>query len=123
MLIVTKCPPALSAAERQQLEKEIRPLAHQRLFFSSIRYGQPYHIITKQTIQLAPELEVLLVSGIANPEPLKKYLHEVADTYYELLYSDHHIFSIDDLKEIQKNSARYRLHKSLSSPLKKMLYV
>lgn len=102
VLIVTKCPPTLSLEERQQLEMEIKPLAHQRLFFSAIRYGQPYHILTRETVQLATELEVLLVSGIANPEPLKKYLHEVADTYYELLYSDHHIFSIDDLNEIRK---------------------
>jgi len=102
VLVVTKCPPTLSLEEKKKLEEEIRPLPHQRIFFSSIRYGQPYHIISKEPIQLAPEAEVLLVSGIANPEPLKKYLHEVADTYYELLYSDHHIFSIDDLNEILK---------------------
>jgi tetraacyldisaccharide 4'-kinase len=113
LLIVTKCPPSLSEEEKQELEKEIRPLAHQRLFFSSIRYGQPYHIITKEPIQLAPELEVLLVSGIANPEPLKKYLHEVAETYYELLYSDHHIFSIDDLKEIQKKFSQIQASQKL----------
>jgi tetraacyldisaccharide 4'-kinase len=44
--------------------------------------------------------EVLLVSGIANPLPLKKYLQDASKTYYEILYRDHHIFSIDDWNDI-----------------------
>ncbi|MEJ7681685.1 MAG: tetraacyldisaccharide 4'-kinase [Segetibacter sp.] len=46
--------------------------------------------------------EVLLVCGIANPAPLKNYLVQHAKTYAELSFSDHHIFTIDDLKEIIK---------------------
>jgi len=45
---------------------------------------------------------VLLVTGIANPRSLKQYLLEQTKTYYEMSYSDHHIFSIDDLREIKK---------------------
>lgn len=102
VLIVTKCPATLEADERKSIAAEIRPLPHQRLFFSAISYSQPYHIVTKKTIDLDTSTEVLLVSGIANPAPLKKYLQEVTETYYEIVYSDHHIFSIDDLKEIMK---------------------
>jgi tetraacyldisaccharide 4'-kinase len=43
-----------------------------------------------------------LVCGIANPLPLKKYLHENTNTYYQLSYNDHHIFSIEDLQEIKE---------------------
>lgn len=53
-------------------------------------------------IKIHDSLEVLLISGIANPRPLKKYLLDNAETYYEILYSDHHIFTIDDWKEILK---------------------
>lgn len=113
VLIVTKCPPALTLEEKQAIEKEIKPLPNQKVFFSAIRYGQPYHILTKNTAELSAETEVLLVSGIANPEPLKKYLHEVADTYYELLYGDHHIFSIDDLKEIKKKFSQMQATQKL----------
>ena len=38
--------------------------------------------------------------GIANPKPLKHYLHEQAKTYYQQDYADHHIFSIDDLQDV-----------------------
>jgi tetraacyldisaccharide 4'-kinase len=44
----------------------------------------------------------LLVTGIANPASLKSFLNEHAATYYELSYGDHHIFSIDDLKNIAR---------------------
>ena len=47
-------------------------------------------------------MEVLLVTGIANPAPLKKYLQEHSKTYYQLSYNDHHIFSIDDLEDMIK---------------------
>ena len=40
--------------------------------------------------------------GIANPQPLKNYISENTAAYEEISYSDHHIFSIDDLKNISK---------------------
>ena len=103
ILIVTKCPPDLSQEEREAIIKEIKPLPHQQLYFTCIRYGVPYHITqkTKQT-SITDSTEVLLVSGIANPAPLKRYLHEIAETYYEIIYSDHHIFTIDDWRDIAK---------------------
>jgi len=45
---------------------------------------------------------VLLVSGIANPRPLKSLLEKYSKTYYMIQFSDHRIFTIDDLKDINK---------------------
>jgi tetraacyldisaccharide 4'-kinase len=89
-------------AEKTAILEEINPRPHQRVFFSSIRYGKPYHILHRNELPVSDSMEVLLVSGIANPTPLKKYLQEVSKTYYEIPYSDHHIFSIDDLKDMIK---------------------
>jgi tetraacyldisaccharide 4'-kinase len=47
------------------------------------------------------ETEVLLVTGIANPKPLKQFLEEKIHTYYMMQYNDHHIFSIDDWRDIK----------------------
>jgi tetraacyldisaccharide 4'-kinase len=49
---------------------------------------------------------VLLVTGIANPQPLKKLLEERTHTYYMMSFSDHYIFRIDDLKDIKKRFER-----------------
>jgi tetraacyldisaccharide 4'-kinase len=100
IIVVTKCPEDLSTDQRRTITAEIGPLKHQQVFFSSIQYGLPYHITKADTTIINDKMEVLLVTGIANPAPLKKWLNEKAAAYYELAYSDHHIFSIDDLKTI-----------------------
>jgi tetraacyldisaccharide 4'-kinase len=102
IIVVTKCPTSLSESEKQATIEEIKPLPNQALFFCAIRYGAPYHICSKKMYQLTEDVEVLLVTGIANPEPLKKWLVSRCKTYYELAYNDHHIFTIDDLREMQQ---------------------
>jgi tetraacyldisaccharide 4'-kinase len=102
ILIVTKCPADLSLAEKNAIIREIKPSSTQHIFFTSISYGRPYQIITRNAFQPRKETEILLVTGIANPGPLKKYLEEHFNAYYEIAYSDHHIFTIDDLKNILK---------------------
>ena len=102
IIVVTKCPEDLSEDGRRSLATEIGPRPHQELFFSSIRYGTPYHI-TRQTVTYIDDtVEVLLVTGIANPAPLKEWLNEKSGTYYEIAYGDHHIFTIDDLETITR---------------------
>lgn len=103
VIVVTKCPYHLSAEEKQAIIRELNPAASQSVFFTTIEYGTPYHIFNRgDEWLLTPRDEVLLVCGIANPEPLKEYLHAKAHTYYQQDYSDHHIFSIDDLREIRE---------------------
>lgn len=102
MIVVTKCKADISTEEKEKIRKEINPLPHQQVFFTTIEYGLPYHILTNQPIELNEDKEVLLITGIANPKSLKKLLEEHCKTYYMTLYSDHHIFTIDDLKDIKK---------------------
>jgi tetraacyldisaccharide 4'-kinase len=100
MIVVTKCPDDLSEEQRRDIMIEIGPLRHQQVFFTSIQYDEPYHITRSGTYTIDDRVEVLLVTGIANPAPLKRFLDQRSRTYYELAYSDHHIFSIDDLHAI-----------------------
>lgn len=102
IIIVTKCKPDMAEEEKQKVIKEINVLPNQSIFFTAIEYGEPYHIKTRETSPLNENKEVLLVSGIANPRPLKKLLEEQSKTYYMVQYPDHYIFTIDDLKEIKK---------------------
>jgi tetraacyldisaccharide 4'-kinase len=102
IIVVTKCPANMSTDEKSKVIKQIQLQQQQHLFFTAIQYGQPYHIVTKQPVGIAPHQEVLLVCGIANPQPLKAYLTSQVASFTELSYSDHHIFTIDDLKDIRK---------------------
>ncbi len=102
IIIVTKCKPNLTEAEKQKLIREIKPLPDQHIFFTAIAYGELYHVISGKPANFSHSAEILLVSGIANPRPLKKMLEEHSNIYHLLQYSDHHIFTIDDLNEIRK---------------------
>jgi tetraacyldisaccharide 4'-kinase len=102
IIVVTKCKPDLPEEERKKIIKEIHPLPHQKIFFTCIAYGAPYHIIRKDFHFISEKTEVLLVTGIANPKPLKKFLEERVETYYMMSYNDHHIFSMLDWKDIKK---------------------
>lgn len=113
VLIVTKCPADLSEEERQALREEISPLAHQQLYFSTIAYGSPYHITTGETITIDEDTEVLLVTGIANPRPLKMLLEDRIHTYYMMHYADHHIFTIDDWRDITRKFASVQAAKKI----------
>ena len=102
IIVVTKCDPGMPVQKQEEYKKEIKPLAHQHLFFSAIRYGKPYHIIHKTNQSIGPNVEVLLVTGIANPKPLKEYLQQTAASHHQLSFDDHQVFTIDDLKGIME---------------------
>lgn len=103
VIVVTKCKHGLTEEEKNKIIKELNPLPHQKIFFSAIEYGVPYHILNAdEPYFLHKELEILLVTGIANIKPLKKYILDQSYTYDHLLYSDHHLFTIDDVREIKR---------------------
>jgi tetraacyldisaccharide 4'-kinase len=102
VILVTKCKPDLSIEEKEEIIKDIEPLKEQKIFFTTITYGGLYHITKKNFLLLNEQTEALLITGIANPRPLKKYLEDRVHSYSMMHYGDHHIFSLDDWKDIKK---------------------
>lgn len=114
LIVVTKCDPDLSAQQRQLIIDEIAPSEKQEIYFSTIRYGTAYHLFDSSKItSLDSSNDVLLVTAIANVKPLKKFLHDHVNTYDMLSYNDHHIFTADDLNEIQTRYQKLPVNKSL----------
>ncbi len=102
IIVVTKCKPDLTNEEKQKVINEINQVNGQKIFFTAIQYGSMYHISSNKIFTADEKTEVLLVTGIANPRPLKRMLEEKSSSYHMLQYSDHHIFTIDDLNEIKQ---------------------
>lgn len=102
ILVVTKCPDELDPEEKNTMIKRVDPLPGQQVFFTGIKYGVLYKLITREKLLLDDQTDVLLVCGIANPEPLKKFIKERAHDISSLHYRDHYIFTIDDLRHIKK---------------------
>lgn len=101
VIIVTKCPANLSPSEKNKIRKSIHPKPHQKVLFSYLSYNKELKgdILTLDTLK---EKNVTLVTGIANPAPLIKFLNSEGITFEHLKYKDHHFFTdqeIDILKE------------------------
>lgn len=105
IIVVTKCPENLSESEEQEIVKKLRVKKNQEVFFSSISY----HSKTKGSDQISVdelhEYQIVLVTGIANPTPLLKFLEGKNCNVNHLKFPDHHNFSSQDIQKIQAKYA------------------
>jgi len=101
LIIVTKCKPGLSDKEKRDIIKQLKPLDRQKIYFTAIEYESPFHLFSKKEYQLDRNCSVLLVTGIANPEPIKEVFKDFVSGYQILKFRDHHNFSREDIKQIK----------------------
>ncbi len=113
IIIVTKCKTDLSFPEKEKIIAEIKPATGQAVYFTTLVYGKAYHLFTKTLIDISADCGILLVCGIANPAPLKRYLTQNADTYDMLRYPDHHIFHSNDLNDIKQQFKKISSEKKI----------
>ena len=104
VVIVTKCPSALSPAGAQSIVARLRLAPHQKVFFTTLGYA-PLRPLFGGPAFSAPASKLLLITGIARPEPLLQYLSSSPLTTEGgvanfLRFSDHHRFSARDIERI-----------------------
>lgn len=102
IIVVTKCEEGLSLEKKKNIKNQLKPLPHQHIFFSEVLYAPPSHLFTGETISWNKNIEAILICGIANPKPLQQFLHKQIKQFQLLEFSDHHIFTTDDLEKIKK---------------------
>jgi tetraacyldisaccharide 4'-kinase len=100
VIIVSKCPPAMTQEQAKMIADNIRPLAHQQVFFTGVHYEQPYGLVSREPVSIAGK-SIILVCGIARPEPLVAFLQTLSADVHTLPYADHHYFVTADLEEIK----------------------
>lgn len=101
IIIVSKCPSDLPEQQQKEIWGKIKPLAHQQVYFSTIVYSAPVDFFTGQATGLPAQAGIVLVSGIAKPEPMLQYLRQNAADVHLLRYPDHHYFTTNNLEEIR----------------------
>jgi len=93
-IIVTKCPPILDPATEAEYRRKIKPMDHQEVFFSTFTYGKPYRLFNPvERLDLSPETDIILISGIAGTDYLMQYLKSNSAQIHSLEFGDHHDFS------------------------------
>jgi tetraacyldisaccharide 4'-kinase len=100
MVLVTKSPTLISQAEKDLMISKLKFDA-KNVFFTHIIYAD-LKSFGKATIWKKNEFKkILLVTGIANPEPLLRHLSQ--DHHVELIsFADHHDFTLEDIQKIHK---------------------
>lgn len=97
VLVVTKCPHDLFATEQQRMSAKIRPYTRPGvpIFFAGIQYDQPVSFATRQPGPLSHP--VVLVSGLANADPLDQYVRQTYRLIHHARFPDHHAYSRAEL--------------------------
>ena len=103
IIIVTKCPKKLNEEQQFEVTKKLKAELHQTVFFSTIKYSK--EIVGKNDTlptDILSEKEIVLVTGIANTNPLTRFLDEKKCTYHHLKFQDHHTFTEKDFQKIEE---------------------
>ena len=78
VVIVTKCPKNMIVEERKKITQKLGLSNTQYLFFSRIKYSDHIKSVDRSLpVSNLVKLPFLLVTGISDPTPLKKYLEGI----------------------------------------------
>ncbi|MVN77667.1 tetraacyldisaccharide 4'-kinase [Hymenobacter sp. HMF4947] len=108
VVIVTKCPPALTTAQQAELTAHVRRYARPEapVLFSAYAYAPPRPLTAAAQAQGEPAAEVLalLLTGIAQPGPLREHLQTSGfKLVQEFVFPDHHAFTPADLVAVRRS--------------------
>lgn len=115
IVVATKCPDAIKPADAGLIEKSMMLKAHQRLYFTRIMYFPlealfPSFAQRPCSLNEIQEEELLLVVGIANPQPFIETVRSCHDRFTTCIFPDHHRFTMADIHDIhvefQKKGSR-----------------
>jgi len=99
VIVVTKCPNQLDLKKIEEMTRQINPTKNQKVLFSNISYDKKVYSLT-ESLALKNFNHFLLVTGIANPKPLIKYLNDKQKTFEHLKFPDHHNFSPREIENL-----------------------
>lgn len=112
IIIVTKCPDDVTETQKTHFLQKLRPKKDQEVVFTKINYkqkvggtadaegGQGSKEVFEGRGRLYQNQKLLLITGIANPQPLVQYLKPQFNEFHHLHFPDHHAFTKKDIEKI-----------------------
>ncbi|HLF35918.1 MAG TPA: tetraacyldisaccharide 4'-kinase [Cyclobacteriaceae bacterium] len=99
IIVVSKCPEDISTTEMEQIKRSVGIYAEAaETFFSYIEYNDLVPFTRPDT---NPGRHILLVTGVADPDPLVRYINNRFIIHRHFKFPDHHIFSERDCRNIK----------------------
>jgi len=100
IVIVTKCPADLTPQAAETIRAEINPFSYQRVYFTMLEYGWLNEINSNGREEQFEN--ILLLTGIANAEPLKAHYEKGGKKVFEMNFADHHKYTNHDLEQLHE---------------------
>lgn len=106
IVLITKCPKMIPPADRHKIDHKIRQRNKKcTIHYSKIDYHHPIRIPAENSFPIQQLTDpFILITGIANPKPLLRYLHDLNLNFEHLAYPDHYRFSDEDYAFIRKKA-------------------
>jgi len=103
IIIATKCPADLSVKAKDEFIHELKPYENQKVFFTNYKYYNPYFLYNSENrITLNSDMSVLMISALASSSYLYSYLKETTGDLHSIEFTDHHVFTFDDMENFKK---------------------
>ena len=121
IILITKSPEDITPIQRRLIVKEIDKAPYQNLYFTSLIYKTPIAVFDSEDpeknqldISQCSDYSIVLITGIANPLPLKEYFQKFFGEIIQLSFPDHYNFKEKDILNI---TSAYNNLKSLNNYL------
>lgn len=138
-IVMTKCPNNLHETDFEAMTSKLKAAEHQPVFFSRFRYGELKPLFASAN-EMLENKQVLLVAGIAQPQPLFEEVRRKAEKVEMLAFADHHDFTEKEMQQItnkfmqmeegkriivttEKDAARLAHQPALDKSLQPYIYV
>jgi tetraacyldisaccharide 4'-kinase len=102
IIVVTKCPFDLSEGQKENIKNKFEKYKKE-IYFTTISYADKISGNHQLPLEELKDFEVLLITGIANPNPLLDFLTKKEIKFTHLKFGDHHDFSSKEITDIQEN--------------------
>lgn len=105
-VLVTKCPLDITPIDQRLIAKDLNLYPYQDLYYTSFEYGKLTPVFGGETNfedwSKLVGFDVLVVTGIVNPQPLYDKLKSHCKAYHTMPFPDHHSFTQSDLGKINQ---------------------
>ena len=107
IILITKSPRRLKPIEMRSIVKKLDIGFHQHLFFTTISYGEIHPVFDVAKAQKSEyfknkKVPVILLTGIADPRPIRTFARSISTSLHEITFPDHHPYSAKDLQKIEE---------------------
>ncbi len=99
IVIVTKCPRSIKPIDLRIATKRLGLFPYQKIYFTTFEYGELHKVWGNKLLDNKPKTlsPILLVAGIAQPQPFIQHVKEQFNNLSIKLFSDHYVFEGPDI--------------------------